>query len=87
MQSMQGDGTATSLPIGKFSLTRPTSANKGHNRSKNNKNDHDGTQSTSQPHGNGKCCKNTVLIAGDSMLSNFSERMLSRNYAINVIRI
>ena len=60
-QSMQGEGKATSLPIGKVSLTKPTtSENKGNNSSNDNKNGisgfkkisinyNDGTQSTSQP--------------------------------------
>ena len=39
-QSMQGGGKATSLPIGKVSLTKPASENKGNNGSRNdNKND------------------------------------------------
>ena len=91
---MQGDGKATSLPNGKASLTKPSSVNKGNNRSNHNKDTNsvkkigmnycDGAQSNCQSNENGKWCKNTVLIVGDSMLSNINERMLSRKYTIKV---
>ena len=93
-QSMQGDGKATSLPNGEASLTKPSSVNKGNNSSDNNKDTNsvkkigmnycDGAQSNSQSNENGKWRKNTVLIVGDSMLSNINERTLSRKYTIKV---
>ena len=92
---MQGDGKATLLSIGKASLTKSTSENKWSSSSNNNENNtnsvkkigmnyRDGTQSNSQPNENGKSRMNTVLIVGDSMLSNTTERMISRKNTIKV---